>query len=982
MTKIVFLAAVSLFLASFSLNFHQKKQATPAETEAVWVDSVYNSLTPRERIGQLIVLRGHSDKDAAYEDAVEKNIRDFAVGGVCFFQGTPERQAFLTNKYQKAARLPLFVSMDAEWGLGMRLIGSTVNFPKQLMLGAVRDNQLIYEMGREVARECLRLGVQINFAPDVDINNNAANPVINERSFGENRLNVTAKSFQYMRGLQDGGVMACAKHFPGHGDTDVDSHSDLPIIAHPTGRLDSLELFPFRVLAQHGIGSMMIAHLSVPALDATYNMPTTLSNRVVHGLLRKSIGFDGLIFTDAMGMKGVTKYFEPGQADVRALAAGNDIILLPEDVSKTIPAVEKAIADGILDKKEIEASVRRVLLAKYRYGLTRPQSVVVENIRRDLNTPDAIILKRKLMAAALTLVRDRDGLVPVQLIENQSVKSKINRYASLSLGASEATVFQNHLGFYAPFDHFFSEKNIAPERQTALLDTLKNYPTVFVSIHQTRSKASDDFGLTEAMKTFLFKLNTQSRVVLTVFGNPYSLKYYDEIPTVLLGFTEDENAQSLAAQGLFGAIPLSGQLPVTASAAAKYGQGIETKAVDRLKYGLPETVGMSSDTLAQLDALTDEIVRTGAAPGGQLLVAKNGVVVYQKAWGFQDYGQTRAVKLDDLYDLASVTKVAATTISLMKLADDGKFDVNRPMADFVPQLKKAPGKSGLLAGDILAHQAGLQAWIPFYKNTLLPSGFPDPKFYRTKKEGDFTVEVATDLWMKKAYIDSIYNQIYQSPLRTDRKYLYSDLTMFLGAEAVKNLGGLPVDEFADQNFYQKLGLATMCFNPLRRCAAGRCAPTEEDNYFRRQKIQGYVHDMGAAMLGGVSGHAGLFSNANDLAVLCQMLLNGGTYAGQTYLKKETVARWTTRFNRSSRRGLGFDMKETDLLKSKNMSELASPNTWGHMGFTGNAFWVDPDQQLIFIFLSNRTYPSMENNKLINGDFRPRAQSIVYRAIKK
>ncbi len=974
MTKTTLLAAFALVLAGFSMDNFPKKTPSATEREAFWADSIYNALTERERIGQLIVLRAHSDKDATYEDAVEKNIRDFAVGGICFFQGTPERQAFLTNKYQNAARLPLFVSMDAEWGLGMRLKESTVSFPKQLMLGAIRDNQLIYEMGREIARQCLRLGVQMNFAPDVDINNNAANPVINDRSFGENRLNVTAKAFQYMRGLQDGGVMACAKHFPGHGDTDVDSHHDLPTIAHSTARLDSLELFPFRVLAQHGIGSMMIAHLSVPAIDATLNMPTTLSERAITGLLRKSIGFDGLIITDAMGMKGVTKYFEPGQADVRALVAGNDIILLPEDVAKTVPAVEKALAGGVLDKKQFEESVRRVLRAKYKYGLHRPQNVVEENIRRELNTPEAQVLKRKLMAAAMTLVRDRDRLVPLQFIDNQ-------RFASLSIGAIEETVFQSQLGFYAPFDHFFSEKNMSEAVQKGLLDSLKKYPTIFVSLHQTRSKASDDFGMTEAMKIFLKKLNAQSRIVLTVFGNPYSLKYFDEIPTVLLAFTEDENAQSLAAQALFGAIPLSGKLPVTVSAAAKYGQGIETEPVARLKYGLPESVGMSSDTLAQLDELTAEIVRSGAAPGGQLLVAKDGVVIYQKAWGFHDYGQSRAVKLSDIYDLASVTKVAATTLSLMKLADDGKFDIASPMSKYIPELAKSPGKSGLMAGDILAHQAGLQAWIPFYKNTLTASGMPDSKYYRLQKEGDFTVEVAKDLWMKRSQMDSIWKQIYQSPLRNDRKYLYSDLTMYLGAQAVRTISGQPVDRFAEQNFYKKLGLSTMGYQPLKRFPLDCCVPTEEDNYFRHQRIQGCVHDMGAAQLGGVSGHAGLFSNANDLAILFQMLLNGGNYMGQNFLKKETIARWTTRFNGSSRRGLGFDMKETDPARSKNMSDLASMNTFGHTGFTGNAIWADPDKNLIFVFLSNRTYPSMENNKLINGDFRPRAQSIVYRSIK-
>jgi beta-N-acetylhexosaminidase len=975
-------ASICFLMAFRENNISINAKTTKTDPEKAWVDSIFNALTPKERLGQLMMIRAASDKDAIFEATVEQQIRDFAVGGICFFQGTPENQAILTNRYQAVARLPLLVSMDAEWGLGMRLKESTMSFPKQLMLGAIQDNTLIYDMGREIARQCLRLGVQVNFAPDVDINNNSANPVINERSFGEDRLNVAAKSFQYMRGLQDGGVMACAKHFPGHGDTNVDSHLDLPVISHDGERLDSLELFPFRVLAQHGVASMMVAHLSVPAIDATPNMPTTLSERAIYRLLRKSIGFDGLIFTDAMEMKGVTKYFGPGEADVRALAAGNDIILLPENVGRALEAIQKALDSGTLDLEKTNDSVRRVLIAKYRFGLTKRQTVVFENIRKDLNPPEAMLLKRRLMASALTLVRDENKLIPLQLIDNQ-------RFASVSFGAIESTPFQNQLGFYAPFDHFMAEKTISPEMTKTLLDTLKNYQTVVISIHQTRSKASDNFGMTDPVLSFLENLKNQVRdktggklknIIVTAFGNPYSLRFYDEIPTVLLGFTEDENAQNLAAQALFGAIPIAGKLPVTASARAKFAQGIDCQAVTRLRYDLPESVGMSSDSLKKLDELTDEIVRTGAAPGGQLLIVKDNVVVYQKAWGFHTYDQTRAVKLTDLYDLASITKVAATTISLMKLHENGQFDINNSMSQYIPELKAISAKQNLAVGDILAHQAGLQAWIPFYKSTLNAAGMADSKYYRLQKDARFSVEVGQDLWMRNDYVDTIWQQIFKSPLRENRKYVYSDLTMYLGARAVKNISGNSVNIYADQIFYRKLGLSTMTYLPLQKFAIDRCVPTEEDNYFRHQRIQGHVHDMGAAQIGGVSGHAGLFSNANDLAILHQMLLNGGEYGGEKFLKKETINLFHTRYNGSSRRGLGFDMKETEPGKSKNMSEMASTNTWGHMGFTGNVVWVDSDKNLIFIFLSNRTYPSMENNKLINGDFRPRAQTIVYKSI--
>lgn len=979
--KVLFLTLAAALFANFQIEKSAPDSTistsfTNSTTEAEWVNLTFKHLTDDQKIGQLIMLRAHSDKDEAYWTMVENQIRQFQPGGICFFQGTPEKQAELTNRYQLAANLPLLVAMDAEWGLGMRLKESTISFPKQLMLGAIQDNQLIYEMGREIARECRRLGVNVNFAPDADINNNPANPVINDRSFGEDRLNVAAKSFQFMAGLQDGGVLACAKHFPGHGDTDVDSHFDLPVISHDGRRLDSLELMPFRVLVQHGIGSVMVAHLSVPAIDTTRNLPTTLSERAVYRLLRKSMGFDGLIFTDGMEMKGVTKFYGPGEANVKALAAGNDMVLLPENVEEAVAAIKKALETGALDWQKIDDSVKRILATKFRLGLQKGVEMVnSDGIRRDLNSPEAVLLKRKLMANSLTLVRDLAAQIPIQSIENQ-------RFASISLGADEPTVFQNQLGFYAPIDQFFSSKEISPEAEKMLLDTLKNYSKVFVSLHQTRTKAVDNYGLTESMKTFISKLNAQNRVVLTVFGSPYSLKFFDEIPTVLLGFTEEENAQSLSAQAIFGAIPLKGRLPVTASAAAKFAQGIDRQPVARLKYDLPEAVGMSSDSLKQLDLLADEMFKTGAAPGGQMLVVKDGSVVWQKAWGFQTYEQMRPVRLTDLYDLASVTKISAATISLMKLVDERRLDIAAPMSRYIPELKKARGKEALTVGEILAHQAGLVAWIPFYKNTLDAAGMPDSKWYRSQKEGDFSIEVAQNLWLKKEYVDSIWLQIFQSKLRDDNKYVYSDLTMYLGARAIENITGKNVAEYATANFYQKLGLATMGFQPLRRFPIDRIAPTEEDNYFRHQRIQGHVHDMGAAQLGGISGHAGLFSNANDLAILLQMLLNGGNYAGQNFLKKETVAEFSCRFGGSTRRGLGFDLKECDPTKSKNMCDLAGMNTYGHMGFTGNSVWVDPDERLIFIFLSNRTYPSMDNNRLMNGDFRPRAQAIVYRSIQK
>ncbi len=975
---------IALGLGSLVLftGFHDKRRFADLsqsidQQEKAWVDSLFNSMTDEERFGQLFVIRAHSDKDTTNDRQVDDMIRKYKPGGLCFFNvsntGTPEKQAMLTNRYQAtSSKVPLMISMDLEWGLGMRFKETLISYPKQIMLGAIQDNGLLYEMGVEVGKQCRRLGVHINFAPDADINNNAANPVINERSFGEDRHNVTAKSYQYMMGMQDANVLACAKHFPGHGDTNVDSHEDLPVIYHDRKHIDSLELFPFKMLTKNGIGSVMVAHLNVPALDARENRPTTLSKATVTDLLRKEMGFEGLIFTDAMGMKGVTKFFAPGQSDLEAFRAGNDISLLPDNIEASLAAIPVAIQNGTIDKNDLYTSVKRVLRAKYRLGMNKPQRVELENLRRDLTTPKAYNLKRRMIADAITLVRDDHHLVGFQEVSNLKI-------ASLALGAVNKTVFQTYCGYYAPITHFNADKNLDSLTQSRLVDTLKNFDVVLVSIHETRSKASDKFGLTDKELDLIERLNVVTKVGLTMFGNPYSLRYFDRIPTLMDAYTEDPMVQEMAAQAWFGASDLKGKLSVTASPKAVFAQGIDKiYSSKRLSFGEPESVGMNSDTLALMNALIRDMINSGATPGCQVLVAKDNKIVWHKAYGHYTYEQTTPVTLESIYDLASVTKVAASTLSLMSLYEKGLFSLDAPMATYVPELAET-NKKDLLTKEILAHHAGLQAWIPFYQQTLTLEKNPSPKIYRSVSEKGFEIPVAPNLYMNNRWVDTIWSQIFKSNLRDDKKYKYSDLALYLGARAIQNITKTSPDKYAESQFYKPMGLSTMTYTPWKKGLTLRCVPSEEDAYFRHQKIQGYVHDMGAAMIGGVSGHAGLFSNASDLAKIFQMLLNGGTYGSQTYLKVSTIKTFTTRYPLSKRRGIGFDMKEIDPKEILNMSALAGPNTFGHTGFTGICAWADPDQTLIFIFLSNRTYPNMENNKLISGDYRPKLQSIVYRA---
>ncbi len=985
------LSSTLIFLAAHdSRRFANLSQSADIHEEK-WVDSVFNALSDEERLGQLFMLRAHSDMDTAYERQVEDLVRKYKPGGLCFFNptytGTPEKHAELTNRYQLASpRVPLMIAMDFENGLGMRYRGNTISFPRAMMMGAIQDNRLLYDMGREVARECLRMGVQVDFAPVADINNNPRNPVIGERSYGEDRYNVAAKAFQYMSGLQDGGVLASIKHFPGHGDTDMDSHFDLPRIPFSRDRLDSLELFPFKMLAQNGAGSIMVAHLQVNALDPRENRPTTLSRPVVTDLIRKEMGFEGLIFTDAMEMEGVKKFYPNGKADVEALQAGNDVILLPADIAASMLSVQAALADKSLDQAQLWTSVKRILRAKYRLCLTTPQHIDLANLRRDLNPPEALALKQRIIANALTLVRDEKNLIGFPNLENL-------KFATLAIGDTNRTVFQTYCGQYAPMAHFNTGKEVSDSMKTKMLDTLRKFDVILVGLYgirttpkPSRAVANPDpidtiYGLTPSELTFLRELNQKCTVVLTVFGSPYTYGWMDAPPLLLQAFTEDPMAQQLAAQSLFGANDLNGILPVTATSWAKFGQGMKrTFLQKRLGYALPESVAMSTDTLALMDGIVAEMMGSGAAPGCQILVVKDNEVVWQKSYGYFTYEQSQPVTNETIYDLASVTKVGATTISMMKLFESQKITLDAPMSMYVPELKTTD-KKDLTIREIMTHHAGLTAWIPFYQQTLTAEKMPSPKIYLRAAQTGFEVPVANDLFMQNTWVDTIWQRIFKSPLSGNKNYKYSDLDFILCARALKNLSGSSVDEFADREFYRPLGLSTTTFCPWKKGLTLRCAPTEEDAYFRHQRLQGYVHDMAAAMLGGVAGHAGLFSNANDLAKIFQLLLNGGSYGSRQYFQPETVKLFTTRYAVSTRRGIGFDMKELNPKETANMSSLAGNNTFGHLGFTGNAVWADPDNKLIFIFLSNRTYPTMENNKLANGDYRPRLQSIVYRAIK-
>lgn len=940
---------------------------------ANWVDSMLQSMTPEQRIGQLFMVPAYSRTDSDQSKVIDL-IRNFYVGGIIFMQGGPVRQAKLTNLFQNIAPVPLMIGQDAEWGLSMR-IDSTIRFPRELTLGAIQDDQLVYEFGKEMARQCKRIGVNVSFSPVVDINSNPLNPVIGDRSFGQDKLNVAKKGIRYMQGLQDGGVLACAKHFPGHGDTDQDSHKTLPTINSSRRQLDSMELYPFQKMIDAGVGSVMVAHLNIPAFDTAANLPSTLSKKIVTGLLKVEMGFKGLSFTDAMNMKGLSNYSQPGEVDVRALLAGNDILLFSGNVPMAVAQILLSVQKGEITQQDIDARVRKILQAKYWMGLHNKTIIDTGNLYADLNNSSAIYLNQQLNELALTLVHNKNNFIPVQELNHV-------RFASVVIGATEETVFQKMLSNYAGINHYQIKKDASDKDFASMLYKLKEYDVVFVGIQNMSRYPANGFGVTQGTKDFIRQVTaSSSKVVVTVFGSPYALKFFESADWLLEAYNDEVITQQLAAQVIFGGCVARGRLPVNVSANLGMGMGITSDPAIRVKYTCPEEAGISSDKLKVIDTLADQAIGQHATPGCQVWIAKDGKVIWQKSYGHYTYDFDQDVTDDALYDLASITKVAATTMMLMKLYENKKLNLDATLASCLPEFK-GTDKQEIKIHQLLTHEAGFVPYFPFYKATLDSSGNLKESIYNRSRSGDFTLEVTPDIFMNKTYVDTIWKKIITTPLQSPGKYIYSDNDFYLLKKIAEKNSGETLDQFVENNFYDPLGLSHLCFHPLQHFQKGQVVPSNYDFTFRKELLQGSVHDQGAAMLGGVAGHAGLFSNANDVGVLMQLLLNGGQYAGKRYLDANTIARFTSRNSLNSRRGLGFDKPETIDGKASPACASASAATYGHQGFTGTCVWVDPEYQLVYVFLSNRTFPDDENKKLATLQTRVAIQQAIYDAILK
>ncbi len=935
-----------------------------------WVDSLMHKLTLKQKIGQLFMIQAYSNKDEKHYNYIKKTIKKYRIGGLIFMQGTPEKQAELTNKFQAASKTPLLVGFDGEWGLNMRLQNS-FRYPWNMTLGAIQNNELIEQFGIQLGEHCKRIGIHVNFAPVVDINTNPENPIIGNRSFGENKYNVTDKAIAFTKGMQSTGVLSNAKHFPGHGDTSTDSHKTLPFLNFSLQRLDSIELYPYKKMFATNLTSVMIAHLNVPSLEPEKGVPTSISYKVVTELLKEKMGFKGLIFTDALNMKGAANFAKPGDIDLAAFIAGNDMLLIPEDIKVAIKKIKKAIRKDKISKERLNLSVNKILKAKYWAGLNHYIPIKESGIQDDIITVKDKLLFRTLMKEAITVVKNNNDILPIKELAN-------NKIAYVKLGDSDNLNFINTLKKYTEID-VVEDQNLSD-----LLQKLKLYDTVIIGYHKSNETPWKSFKMSPEELIWLQEIAKNHKVILDVFASPYTLLQisdFDFIDAILVSYQNSSESQEISAQIIFGALEAKGKLPVSIKKIFPEGTGINTTNLMRLSYSIPEEVGMSSKLLEKIDSVTKIVVDSLMAPGGQVLVARYGKVIYHKNFGYQTYDKKQAVKLTDLYDLASVTKILGGLPMIMKSEESGLINLESTLGEMLPYLK-GTNKENLTIKEVLSHVGKIKPWIPFYLKTIDSiTNQPSSYLYKKTKDDEFSIKIAENLYLANSYKDSIFKKIAEASQNKENGYKYSDLPFILFEKYIKETYHQTLDKLDDSLFYKPLGAKSITYNPLNKFNNQEIAPTELDDYYRHQLLQGYVHDMGAAMMGGVSGHAGLFSNSNDVAKMMQMYLQKGYYGGKRYFETKTIDKFNHRYyeNDSIRRGLGFDKPDFNP-KISAASKYASSNSFGHSGFTGTYTWVDPDNGILYVFLSNRVFPKMNNNKLGNQNIRTEIHNLIYEAI--
>lgn len=957
-----------------------------------WVDSVMNKLSFKEKVGQLFIYTIAPVDTKRNLELLREAVDTYKVGGLLFSGGKMQTQVDLTNRAQKQAKVPVMITFDGEWGLAMRLRGTPV-FPRNMVLGCIRDNQLIYEYGREVARQCRQIGVQVNFAPVADVNINPKNPVINTRSFGEDPVQVADKVIAYAYGLEGGGVLSVCKHFPGHGDTDVDSHKALPVLPFTRERLDSVELYPFKKAIRAGLGGMMVGHLQVPAIEPIGGLPSSLSRNVVYDLLTDELAFKGLIFTDALAMKGVSGN---GNVSLQALKAGNDMVLAPRNLKDEIPAVLEAVEKGELSKEDIENKCRKVLTYKYVLGLKKKPFVQLSGLEQRVNSPQARDLIRRLNQAAITVLNNKNHILPLHA-------DKAQRIALLEVGKpGETETLAKQMSRYASLSRFRLRPNQTEEENRRLRDSLATYKRIVIAVSEQRLTPYHPFFAKFAPESpAIYLFFTPGKMMLQIH------RAVSDASAVVLGHSHNSDVQRQTADILFAKATADGRLSASLGGLFPTGAGV-TITPESPSHFIPEEYGLSSALLKKIDTIALDGIQQGAYPGCQVVVLKNGHIMFDKAFGTYAGKGSPRVESTDIYDLASLSKTTGTLLAVMKLYDKGRFNLTDKISDYLPFLQRTD-KKDITIREILYHQSGLPPWLPFYQEAIDKDSYDgrlfsarkdaqhpvrigtatwaNPKFkFKSEyispvKTGDYTVQICDSLWLNRSFRKVIEEKIVETPLK-QKRYVYSDIGFILLGMLVEQLAGMPMEAYLQREFYGPMGLERTGYLPLRRFAKSEIVPSNKDRFLRKETLQGFVHDEASAFFGGLAGNAGLFSTAREVAHIYQMLLNGGEIDGKRYLSKETCQLFTTEVSKISRRGLGFDKPDMQDSKKGNCASVAPAGVYGHTGFTGTCAWVDPENELVYVFLSNRIYPDVTNRKLNQLHIRERIQEAIYGAMKK
>ncbi len=934
-----------------------------SEEAVAWADSVMSQLSLRQRIGQLVIPRLDVTDTPSGRAAIRKVVEE-GVGGLLFGKGTLADYVGMIDYAQSIAEVPLMITLDGEWGLRMRVTDAP-RMPYNMALGASRDQEDFEAYGEEVARECRLAGIHVNFAPVMDVNSDPRNPVIGYRSFGEDPIRVANAGVAYSRGLERGGILSVAKHFPGHGDTSTDSHKTLPIVNHDREKLDEIDLLPFRRYIEAGLGGVMVGHLNVPVLDKS-GTPASLSYPVTSGLLKKHMGFRGLVFTDALAMAGASSDINNC---VAALKAGTDILLQPKSTVTDINAIIKAVESGQISREDVNERCRKVLQYKYALGLGAPiRRADVKAVVSEITNEQSEAVKRRLACASLTAVYNHDDILPLKDLSSSNI-------AVVSVGAPVDNAFSDKCASYASIRKYnVTEKGLSK----SLLDKLHDeYDVVIVGVFTDKAWAREAVN----------RISSHSRMVGVFFMNPYKMSLFGgglkDIAALVLAGDDTDELRSAAAEGIFGGITMDGRLPVGLNTIAPLGTGKTTNKV-RLGSADPEELGFDPAFNSRIDSVMRAAVRSGIIPGGQVIVVRRGGIVHNGCYGKTDNSGKMQVSDSTIYDLASVTKPIATVSGLMKAYDEGLFGMNDRLSTIIPELA-ATDKGSITFSDALYHVSGMPAMISAV-NMLSERDASGKKRLRTDlvsstRSDVFNLPLAKGLWLHETAPDTLMRRIYDANLKPKGKYLYSDLNFCLLREAEERLTEVPHEEWVATEIFGPIGASTLGFCPLEYYPLRHIASTEKDTDFRNQHLQGFVHDETAAASGGVQGNAGLFGTALDVAKVCQMWLNGGVYGGERIISEKAVKAFLSPSERrkvtsskgvSCMRGPGIAYVDED--------SPAPQSTYGHTGFTGTCFWIDPENEIIFVLLTNRICPTRKTPAFFKDDPRKAVMNVIYESL--